>query len=208
MNLKSMAAGLALCLLPGIAGAQDEIPTHEIMVSVGTGTTNLGWDTGNNYDAAYWTRYEDPLLNYRWSSVYDKGTVQLPCFGLSYRKDFGRKHRLAYGFNVAYEPKHGSWKHRLTDETVYRMKDNYLSVLPMVRLYYKRRPGFRMYGELGVGGTLNVWQNGGEPDSHGRVLLTGQLTYLGFQWGHRLFGSVELGFGCLGLLRVGTGYRF
>ncbi len=201
---------LALLLaLPVAAGAQnDDIPTREVSVGMGFGTSNLGWDLSRKDVYGMDSGHDMPLGTYRSLRIYDDGSVQPPCFAIGYRRDFKAGCWLAYGVTASYECKENKWKERVSDRTVASSRDSYCTLMPALRLYYLRHRSFRMYGEVGVGASLRYVRQEGEASGSRSVHFTGHFTGFGMQVGRQLFFGTELGYGSLGVARMTAGYRF
>ena len=201
---------LSLLLAFPVAGrAQaDDIPRNEIMLGMGFSTSNMPWSLGNEYDYDIMYASDSPLKTYRKLKVYEDGSEQSPCFSVGYRRDVEWGRWFAYGLTVSYEREKCDWKERLTGRTKVTDIESYFTVMPTLRFYYLRHRGFRMYAEAGIGASLGHEKFHYSNYSRDQIKLTGQLTAFGIQVGKRVFFSTELGYGCLGVVRMGLGCRF
>lgn len=77
-----------------------------------------------------------------------------------------------------------------------------LSIVPAIRIRYIAKQSFSMYGSVGLGLRMSYLDEF-------KVLPTVQVVPLGFAWGRRLYGFMEMGYGTLFLGgNAGIGFRF
>ena len=87
-----------------------------------------------------------------------------------------------------------------------KFKLGYVSVMPVLKFAWLRRPHVGMYSKLGVGGGLEV-SNGDAADKS--FSWSGQITPVGIDFGgHAFRGFVEAGFGMQGLVNAGVRWLF
>ena len=212
MNVKKLSIlllGAFLMSWPTTVMAQDDdIPLREVSLGMGFGTSNLGIDWGYDADLMYMPYDESPLATYRRLKIYDDGSVQSPCYSIAFRQDFKCGRWMSYGLTASYEYKEDTWRSRATKRVTKTAIESYFTLMPTLRYYYLRHKGFRMYSEGGLGMSLYYQRSMREQSGHYKLNLTGQFTGFGIQVGKRVFFGTELGYGCLGVVRLMAGYRF
>ncbi|MEI7897132.1 MAG: hypothetical protein WCJ26_08855 [bacterium] len=114
-------------------------------------------------------------------------------FQMSYT-NIGRSEQT-YGYPNQYETK---------------MTDNLWQGLANVRFRYLNKPSFCMYSGIGMGVTMDYYQQtSGTTTTKGQKLLpAGQLTLLGFRVGRALSFFGEFGIGTNSILNAGVSYKF
>lgn len=68
-----------------------------------------------------------------------------------------------------------------------------------------RRPMVKFYS--GIGGGIDWRLQSGDRGHYGTTYLTSQITAIGISTGKRLYGNLELGYGSMGIARIGIGYK-
>ena len=102
-----------------------------------------------------------------------------------------------------------------TKEHLKSEADNFFSIMPGIRFYWKDTPSFKFYSSLYMGlmlhnRSLGYWK----ASNYDKDLFGFQVTFAGFQFGKRkVYGVTELGAGDLSMgiplgIRLGVGYRF
>lgn len=77
-----------------------------------------------------------------------------------------------------------------------------VGIVANVRFEYMRRELVRLYSGIGLGATLQLYNNSG----HCIPMI--DMTYIGVNVGKQLYGFAEFGGGLSGLVRTGMGWRF
>ena len=91
-----------------------------------------------------------------------------------------------------------------------KMTDNLWQGLANVRFRYLNKPSFCMYSGIGMGVTMDYYQqtNGTTTTKGQKLLPAGQLTLLGFRVGRALSFFGEFGIGTNSILNAGVSYKF
>ena len=93
-----------------------------------------------------------------------------------------------------------------------RWKNNYLTLMPAIKLNYLRKKNFGMYSKLGVGVTLrfeNIDWGEEQNNKDTYTLFNWQASLLGIEVGNPYFrGFAELGIGEQGIACIGVRYKF
>lgn len=93
-----------------------------------------------------------------------------------------------------------------------KIRHNYYTVMPAVKLDWLRKEKFGMYSKLAIGGTLrteNFDPDNGESDTDTQVHLNWQVSLVGFEVGGvQTRGFLELGTGEQGVLVLGMRHKF
>jgi opacity protein-like surface antigen len=91
------------------------------------------------------------------------------------------------------------------------MTDNLWQGIANVRFRYLNRPSFCMYSGMGIGVTMDYYEqklNGTETSKGQKILPAAQLTLLGFRFGRALSVFGEFGVGTNSILNAGVSYKF
>lgn len=91
------------------------------------------------------------------------------------------------------------------------MTDNLWQGIANVRFRYLNRPSFCMYSGMGIGVTMDYYEqksNGTEISKGQKILPAAQMTLLGFRVGRALSAFGEFGVGTNSILNVGVSYKF
>lgn len=155
------------------------------------------WDYGWN----------SPLDRYNSGKYYRDDKECTQAISLSYTHEI--KKWLALSIVGVYSGIRQNERERQTHEIVGRYRKHRIAVFPMVRFTYLNRPVVRLYSALGFGFgmTKERWSyehHKKENDTY----LQGQATFFGVSVGKKWFCSTEIGVGAMGILTIGTGYRF
>jgi hypothetical protein len=189
-----------LLYLPFSASAQNDFPRHEVAVSLGY-IPLYGME-----EEPDWTYVDTPLGLYESNKYYEGPEHYLPSISLSYH--YNLKKWLSLGAYLSYSGSYANLNRCVDDKKETSYWNNYFAVMTSVRFNFLSKPMVRLYGECGIGVYYSrhkdSWWSKYSTDSS----LCGQLTFFGVSVGKKLFGFSEVGFGCLGLIRGGIGYRF
>ena len=134
------------------------------------------------------------------------------CIGIEYQSDVGDKFQL--GIAAAYQTLNKDLLNASDKSKSGHVKDTYFSVMPRARIFYIKKPGFRLYSGLSAGLTFRTETATPEGTSSWSETSTSKTNFAfqadvaGIQFGKSFFGSVAAGFGVKGLLNGGIGYRF
>lgn len=209
---KKMLCFVCLAVLAMSARAQGDLPERKRStfhpkreVALGWGLVELpsiSWQ--NNYDYPNWWR--TPLDRYNQGRYTYDERYYTQALSLSYTQEM--KRWLAVGLNVSYS---GVFQNLRVYES-FQIDDNYrkhrFAFYPTVRFIYLNRPVVRLYSGFGLGFGMESEREFGMREYSHRTFVTGQLTFFGVSFGRNLFGSWEVGYGTMGFLKAGVGYRF
>lgn len=84
-------------------------------------------------------------------------------------------------------------------------KYNNIMLLGMIDFVWFRKPYLKMYS--GIGGGIDYRIQSGERGHYTSCYFASQITVFGISAGKQLFGNLELGYGNLGMIRLGIGYK-
>lgn len=135
--------------------------------------------------------------------------------------EFMHRKRQKFSFGIG-----ATWE-RTTEDCLYptpfdgdinagQLTNTYITVTPMIRFNWIDRTFFMMYTRLAAGFTfiLDKW-DGSSADydnwdvkSEKQHYFGYQISPLGFAFGRRICGFVEIGFGCQGLAQAGIMFKF
>ncbi|MDR1542858.1 MAG: hypothetical protein LBS50_00315 [Prevotellaceae bacterium] len=133
--------------------------------------------------------------------IYDA----LGSYTLSYH--YNLKKWIALGGFVSYSP---SKETRYYDEySNYGIYYNYKSILNnvslafSVRFTYLNRPNAKLYSGCSLG-LMHIFEKG----QRMQMSMSGQMTFLGFQFGRKFYIGGEIGIGAKGFFTTNLGYKF
>ena len=90
--------------------------------------------------------------------------------------------------------------------SAYTHQAHSVALIARLDAVWLRRRWVEMYSGLGAG--LDIVREKGQRGFHTSVHAAGQLTAVGIRAGGAVYGYAEAGWGTLGALNVGLGYRF
>lgn len=191
------SANAALPVLPGFTGRVGSGDAFYIRLGYGRSAGEVGkWyndghDNGYTYTGLMSQYYRDYC-----SEVFSRGTFSLEG-GYNWQGRFG------FGLNMSFTPVAARWKNSITGEGVRTDRGRVFSIYPEARYYYICNDALRLYSSVGVGASFLK----GFGDKKAKAIW--QLSLAGIEFGDRLFGFAEFGFGDVyDFLRAGVGYRF
>ncbi len=129
----------------------------------------------------------------------------LPSFSLGYNYQFQRW--FSFGAIISYT------NYKNIDSAISATRtEHHLSIMPIASFHWFTSPTdvFSLYSSVGAGISNVFYSNSGRIVSgdNNRCAFCGQINFLGFRAGNRFFGFGELGYGTLGIMRFGLGYKF
>lgn len=89
-------------------------------------------------------------------------------------------------------------------------KSTFITVMPSVKFNWLRKEHFGMYSSLSAGVMFekNSLKANGQEQTNNNTKFMGHVTAVGAEFGSKLRGFTELGFGERGVLTVGIRYKF
>ena len=142
---------------------------------------------------------------------YDDGAIVGP-ISVEYYRHLNNP-RLAIGALVSYS----KWdsdvlKNDNTHEKMGERKRNYFSVMPAIKWYWINKNSFGLYSKAAVGvGFLKTsdkdFKNNTTKDDNGTYFMF-QASFIGVEFGGKLRGFAEAGFGEQGFIQAGLRYKF
>ena len=150
--------------------------------------------------------FTTPLDRYNNGKYYRDEKVYTQALTLSYTNEI--KRWLALSINATYSGAYQNEREAGTGKITDKYRRHRISVYPMVRFTYFNRPVIRLYSAAGFGFGMikDGWSNNNLYET--KTDIDGQVTFFGVSVGKKLFASWELGFGSMGYLTMGGGYRF
>lgn len=82
---------------------------------------------------------------------------------------------------------------------------NNFMVLGKLDFVWFGRPNVKMYS--GIAGGLEWRMQSGKRGSYTSSYFASHITVFGISAGKKMYGNLELGYGCLGMMRLGIGYK-
>lgn len=191
---------------------RDRIPVrlgHELRFGAGAygvGYTILGY-TGC-YDDAPMFRGGYSLQNFEFSKIYADAEYYTGVYSLNYSYRFNRT--VSFGAVLSCAGVTQRYRSIADDSQAGGYNRHFVSVMPLLRLYWLNSRYVCLYSSVGLGVTVerNVEKFGNRRWVHSGILFAGQLSPLGITVGKRLYGFAELGVGTQGVIIGGIGYRF
>lgn len=180
--------------------AQNEDLHHELSLSYGFGSiAQLGDGIGEGIALAFTSNKE-----------FDDGSILGP-ISLEYFYHFNNP-RLAVGGLFTYSKWNSDVLVRKSHEKVGERKRNFFSVMPAFKFYWINKNHFGLYSKLAAGiGFLKCtdkdFETQEKKDNNGSYFMF-QLSFAGVEYGSKLRGFAEAGFGDQGFLQAGVRYKF
>lgn len=114
---------------------------------------------------------------------------------------------LEVGAQLGYSSAHRE-ESQTSWNTVSSLVRNYNTIVLIGKMDFVwfRRPVVKLYS--GIGGGFNWRIQSGDRGHYGATYLTSQITAIGISAGKQLYGNLELGYGIMGIARIGIGYKF
>ena len=182
--------------------AQNEDLKHEIGVSYGVGISTIADGIGNAIGSGLW----DGLTGYEWTNDTRVGTVAVEYF------HHMKNPRLAVGGVVTYAQFGEDVMKKDTKQITGERTRHYFSVMPSVKYYWVNKNHFGLYSKAAAGVMMLVDKrndkeiNKNETDND--IFFMGQVSPVGVEFGSKVRGFVEAGFGEQGIVLAGVKYKF
>ncbi|MGP1462836.1 hypothetical protein [Tannerella sp.] len=209
---KKMLCFVCLAVLAMSTRAQDDLPERRRSAFHPQREVAFGWGLVEISSPSWWESHDypnwwrTPLDRYNQGRYTYDERHYTQALSLSYTQEM--KRWLAVGLNVSYS---GVFQNRRVSES-FLIDDTYrkhrFAFYPTVRFIYLNRPVVRLYSGFGLGFGMESEREFGMREYSHRTFVTGQLTFFGVSFGRNLFGSWEIGYGTMGFLKAGAGYRF
>jgi hypothetical protein len=202
--LSFVACCLILCCAPATLHAQTREPyklKHEVTVRWGL------YDDPDDYYRSWGWSDESPLERYNRGKYYLDDRLNTQAISVSYGHEI--KKWLALSIHLSYAGAMQNERLASDDRIVNKHRLHRFAVFPTVKFTYLNRPFVRLYSAVGFG---FGWKRA-KWDTHSTYYInetrvSGQLTCFGVSVGKDLFASWEIGYGSLGFVTLGGGYRF
>ena len=178
---------------------------NEITVRWGVVDDEDWYYNGHGYigDYSYWG---SPLERYNNGKYYYDDQIYTQALTVSYTSEL--KRWLALSINASYSGVFQNERETASGKKMDKYTKHRIAIYPMVRFTYFNRPSVRLYSAVGLGFGMKRegWSNNDDYDYENYV--SGQITFFGISVGKKLFASWEFGYGSMGILNMGVGYRF
>jgi hypothetical protein len=174
-------------------------PKHEITVRCGLYDDEIfddwGWDD------------ESPFERYNRGEYHLDDKIYTSVISFSYTHEI--KRWLAMSVNFSYSGVSQNERSTENDHIVNKYSKHRFSLFPSAKFTYLNRPMIRLYSAAGFGLGLKreKWYSNSNHFTN-ETHISGQLTFFGVSVGKKLFASCEMGYGSMGILTMGGGYRF
>lgn len=189
-----------------------ELKKNEISLNYGIITLPDMFEfTGNTIKAIF--GFHVWAEKYRGQNPSDRNINDVGCFTLGYNRFFND--RLSLGLSVSYQGIGYQYIYNIND-TIYNpsWQTRYYTAMLNLKYNYLNFEYFRMYFNLGIGGTLYHSVYIDRPADFNAIttgsggLLAFQFTPVGLQVGKRFGGFLEFGLGSRGTIQAGLYGRF
>jgi hypothetical protein len=178
------------------------VPEHDFRFGVGAKPFEASYVTsGESFDF-----YGSSLFNAR--DYYSGARYTTNSWFLEYT--YQANSWFGVGTTANYLAYYNKYYDGVTDKCIGSNVREHFSLYPTIRLTWLRRNGFTAYSAFGIGPRLILDNNVTDKSdsSGGELNIAGQITFLGFTFGDRMYGFTNLlTLGSQGLLNVGIGYR-
>jgi opacity protein-like surface antigen len=120
---------------------------------------------------------------------------------------------IAVGFQLSYtniERSGANYDYSYPEPYKNEMTDNLWQGIANVRFRYVNTPSFCMYSGIGIGVTMDYYQElyNGTSSSGQKLFPAAQLTLLGFRFGRAISFFGEFGIGTNSIINAGMSYKF
>jgi len=182
---------------PQIAHAQDE-PKHSIRLTYGIGTAAEFQDaTDEIFDAV--------LSN----GTRASNTTYSGSLGLQY--DYTLSAKFSVGLGLVYETIKKDVTVTTTTDVTYNegYSAKYTTILASATYSYMSKPKFGMFARLAIGPSfLKEKVSTTQTAENTATKFAYQISPIGIRAGQKLYFHAEAGYGYIGILAIGVGYRF
>jgi len=191
---------------------RDRIPVrlgHELRLGAGAygvGYVFLGY-TGC-YEYPSFMRGDFSLKDFEFSKIYADAEYYTGVYSLNYSYRFNRT--VSFGVAFSYAGVTRRYRSLSDDSSAGGDNRHFISLLPLLRLYWLNSKFVCLYSSVGLGVTVerDIEKFGNRRFVHNETMFAGQFSPLGLTVGKRLYGFAELGVGTQGVIIGGIGYRF
>lgn len=175
---------------------------HEISLSVGQGSHFDFLSDDANCSPCSVT----PLEKYNSSKYYYDTSYNNPSLNIAYRYHLNSRWTVG-GTSAAWFRNHYKFSES-DNRQVFASSDYRFSLLAGVRYYYWETNISHFYSGLAGGATLAADKDIKKDKYEYRFMPAYQLTLIGVTLGKDFYGFADLGYGTLGVLNLGLGYKF
>ncbi|HEY5746505.1 MAG TPA: hypothetical protein VIU12_10540 [Chryseolinea sp.] len=202
--MKIQTLSLPLCLMlsgmltaPQMAHAQDE-PKHSIRLTYGTGTAAEFEDATDEV-------FEAVLSN----GTRVSNTTYSGSLGIQY--DYTVSPKFSVGLGLVYETIKKDVTVTTTTDVTYDegYSGKYTTILASATYSYMSKPKFGMFARVAIGPSfLKEKVSTTQTAENSATKFAYQISPIGIRAGQKLYFHAEAGYGYLGILAIGVGYRF
>lgn len=185
------AVSLIVCIA-NVNAQEDNMPKNEVAASVGLGTHAY---IGVAFGDVFTEMIEGKGSSNRFTGAYS----------LTYLRNVSK--HTALGISGTYEQ-----MYRKSDSG-YKTTEEFITVMPTVRLYWFRSSAFGMYSRLAAGASFRKYEYKDEgmtePKNKSNTYFAFHAAPIGLELGSRTFsGFLELGYGYHGIVNAGLKFGF
>lgn len=199
---KILLLAVAAVMATGFAKAQNQNLKHEIGISYGMGISTISDGIGHGLGSGMW----DGMTGHKWDNEKRLGSLAAEYF---YHLN---NPKVAVGGIVTFSRYGEDVLRKSDDEKIGSRTRNYVSLMPSVKYYWINKNSIGLYSKLAAGAMLLLdnsknYQNN-EKSSANKVYFMFQASALGFEFGRKFRGFIEVGAGEQGIVLGGLKMKF
>lgn len=193
---------VATIMATGIAKAQNEDLKHEIGISYGVGLSTISDGIGHGVGSGIW----DGITGHKWDNDRRFGTLAAEYF---YHLD---NPKVAVGGIATFAQYGEDVLRKSNDEKIGKRTRNYFSLMPSMKYYWLNKNYYGLYTKLAAGAMLLLDNQkdytDNEKSNSSKAYFAFQVSALGFEFGAKFRGFIEVGVGEQGIVLGGLKMKF
>lgn len=193
---------VATIMATGIAKAQNEDLKHEIGISYGVGLSTISDGIGHGIGSGIW----DGITGHKWDNDRRFGTLAAEYF---YHLD---NPKVAVGGIATFAQYGEDVLKKSNDEKIGKRTRNYISLMPSMKYYWLNKNYYGLYTKLAAGAMLLLDNQkdytDNEKSNSSKAYFAFQVSAIGFEFGAKFRGFIEVGVGEQGIVLGGLKMKF
>lgn len=193
---------VATIMATGIAKAQNEDLKHEIGISYGVGLSTISDGIGHGIGSGIF----DSMTGHKWDNDRRFGTLAAEYF---YHLD---NPKVAVGGIATFAQYGEDVLRKSNDEKIGKRTRNYISLMPSMKYYWLNKNYYGLYTKLAAGAMLLLDNQkdytDNEKSNSSKAYFAFQVSALGFEFGAKFRGFIEVGVGEQGIVLGGLKMKF
>jgi hypothetical protein len=193
---------VATIMATGIAKAQNEDLKHEIGISYGVGLSTISDGIGHGVGSGIW----DGITGHKWDNDRRFGTLAAEYF---YHLD---NPKVAVGGIATFAQYGEDVLKKSNDEKIGKRTRNYISLMPSMKYYWLNKNYYGLYTKLAAGAMLLLDNQkdytDNEKSNSSKAYFAFQVSAIGFEFGAKFRGFIEVGVGEQGIVLGGLKMKF